>query len=71
MKSFKEDLPSYNCEHSEVDSVYDFLDIYIKTLDDGGFHFFKLDLSAKFWTPQGRRILMVCQHPPRLRHFLV
>ena len=37
MKSFKEDGPSYNWEHSKVESVYDFLGIDIKTLDNGGF----------------------------------
>ena len=35
MKYFKEDLPSYNREHSKGDSVSEFLGIDIKTLDDG------------------------------------
>ena len=39
MKSFKEDGPSYNWEHSRGESVSKFLGIDIKTLDDGGFHF--------------------------------
>ena len=39
MKYFKENGLSYNCEHSKVESVYEFLGIGIKTLDDGGFHF--------------------------------
>ena len=37
MKYFKEDGPSYNWEHSKGESVYEFLGIYFKTLDDGGF----------------------------------
>ena len=43
MKSFKEDGPSYNWEHSKGESVYEFLYIDIKTLDNGGSQFFKLD----------------------------
>ena len=43
MKSFKEYGPSYNCEHSKGESVSKFLGIDIKTLDNGGFQFFKLD----------------------------
>ena len=43
MKSFKEDGPSYNWEHSKGESVYEFLCIDIKTLDNGGSQFFKLD----------------------------
>ena len=43
MNSFKEDGPSYNWEHSKGESVSEFLGVDIKTLDDGGFHFFKLD----------------------------
>ena len=39
MKYFKEDGPSYNWEHSKVESVSEFLGIDIKTLDDGGFQF--------------------------------
>ena len=42
MKSFKKDGPGYNWEHSKGDSVSEFLGIDIKTLDDGGFQFFKL-----------------------------
>ena len=42
IKSFKEDVPSYNWEHSKGKSVSEFLGIYIKILDDGGFQFFKL-----------------------------
>ena len=37
MKSFKEDGPSYNWEYSKGESVYEFLGIDIKKLDDGGF----------------------------------
>ena len=43
MKYFKEDGPSYNWEHSKGESVPEFLDIDIKTLDNVGFQFFKLD----------------------------
>ena len=35
MKSFKEDGPSYNWEHSKGESVSEFLGIDIKTLDNG------------------------------------
>ena len=37
MKSFKEDGPSYNWEHSKGGSVSEFLGIDVKTLDNGGF----------------------------------
>ena len=43
MKSFKEGGTSYNWEHSKGESLSEFLDIDINTLDDGGFQFFKLD----------------------------
>ena len=43
MKSFKEDGTSYNWGHSKGESVSEFLGIDIKTLDHGGFKFFKLD----------------------------
>ena len=39
MKSFKEDDPIYNWEHSKGESVYEFLGIYIKTFNNGGFQF--------------------------------
>ena len=39
MKSFKEDIPSYNWEYSKGESVSEFLCIDIKTFDDGGFQF--------------------------------
>ena len=39
MKSFKEDGPSYNWEHSKVESVSEFLGIAIKTLDMVDFSF--------------------------------
>ena len=39
MKSFKEVGSSYNWEHSKGESVYEFLGIDIKTLDNGGFQF--------------------------------
>ena len=47
LKSFKEDGPSYNWEHSKVESVSEFLGIDIKTLDDGGFKFFQTGLIRK------------------------
>ena len=43
MKSFTEDGPSYNWEHSKGKSVHEFLGIDIKKFDDDGFSFFKLD----------------------------
>ena len=36
MNYFKEDGPSYNREQSKGESVYEFLEIDIKTLDNGG-----------------------------------
>ena len=39
MKSFKEDGPSYDWEHSKGESLSEFLVIDINTLDNGGFHF--------------------------------
>ena len=47
MKSFKEDGPSYNWEHSKVGSVSEFLGIDIKTLDNGAFQFFQTGLIRK------------------------
>ena len=47
MKSFKEDGPSYNWEHSKGESVSEFLGIYIKTLDNGGFQFCQTGLIRK------------------------
>ena len=70
MKSFKEDSTSYNWEHSKGESVSEFLGIYIKKLDDGGFQFFKLDTSANSWKQEVWSIVMGCQHPPRLRQLL-
>ena len=40
MKSFKDDYPNYNWEKSKLKSVYEFLGIDTKTLDDGIFQFF-------------------------------
>ena len=39
IKFFKEYGPSYNWEQSKVKSVYEFLGIGTKTLDDCGFQF--------------------------------
>ena len=47
MKSFKEDGPSYNWEHSKGESFSEFLVIDIKTLDNGGFQFFQAVLIRK------------------------
>ena len=44
MKSFKENGPSYNWEHSNVESVSDFLGIDIKTLDNEEFQFYQTGL---------------------------
>ena len=58
MKYFKEDGTSYNWEHSKGESVYEFLGIDIKTLDDGGIQFFKLDGSVMSWKPLVWRTVM-------------
>ena len=47
MNSFKEDGPSYNWEHSKVESVSEYLGIDIKTLDDGVFQFCKTGFIRK------------------------
>ena len=47
MKSFKEDVPSYNWEHSKGESVSEFLGIDIKTFHNGGFHFCQTGLIRK------------------------
>ena len=47
MNYFKEDVPSYNWEHSKGESVSEFLGIDIKTLDGGGFQFFQTGLIRK------------------------
>ena len=47
MKSFKEDGPSYNWEHSKGESVSEFLGIDDNTLDNGGFQFFLTGLTRK------------------------
>ena len=47
MKSFKGGGPIYNWEHSKVESFPEFLGVYIKTLDGGGFHFFQTGLIHK------------------------
>ena len=47
IKSFKEDGPSYNWEHSKGESVSDFLGINIKILDNGGFQFGQTGLIHK------------------------
>ena len=53
MKSFKEEGPGYNWEHSKGESVSEFLCIYIKTLDDGRFQ-----LLSNWIDPQSREINM-------------
>ena len=47
MKSFKEDGPKYNWEHSKVESVSEFLGIDIKTFYYGGFQFFQTGVIPK------------------------
>ena len=47
MKSFKGYGTTYNWEHSKGESVYQFLGIDIKTLDDGGFQFCQTGLIRK------------------------
>ena len=47
MKSFKEDGPSYNWEHSKVESVSEFLGIDIKTFDNCGSQFCQTGLIRK------------------------
>ena len=47
MNYFKEDGPSYNWEHSRVESVSEFLGIDIKALDNGGFHLCQTGLILK------------------------
>ena len=47
MKYFKEDGPSYNWEHSKVESVSEFFGIDINTLDDVGFQFCQTGLIHK------------------------
>ena len=47
MKSFKDDYPNYNWEKSKLESVYEFLGIDTKTLDDGVFQFFQTELICK------------------------
>ena len=47
MKYFKEDCPNYNWEHSNGESVSEFLGIDIRTLNDGGFQFFQTGLILK------------------------
>ena len=47
MKYFKGDGPNYNWEQSKVESVSEFLGIDIKTLNDGGFQFYRSRLIRK------------------------
>ena len=47
MNYFKEDGTSYNWEQSMVKSVSEFLNIDRKTLNDGGFQFYKTGLICK------------------------
>ena len=53
MKSFKEDGPSYNWEHSNGESVSEFLGIDIKTLDNSGFQFCPTGLIRKILEATG------------------
>ena len=47
MKSFKQDVPSYNQEHSKGESVSELLGIDIKTLNDDGFQLYQTGLIPK------------------------
>ena len=47
MNYFKEYGTSYNREQSKGESVSEFLGIYIKTFDNGGFQFFQTGLIHK------------------------
>ena len=58
LESFNEDRLCYNWIQSMVDSVYELLVIDIKILDNGGFHFLKLDWFTKSLKIQGWRILI-------------
>ena len=53
MKYLKDDGPSYNWEHSKVESVSKFLGIDIKTLDNGRFQFCQTGLIHKFLEATG------------------
>ena len=55
MKYFKGYSPSYNWEHSKEESVSEFLGIYIKTLDDGGFQFCQTVLIRKVLEATGMK----------------
>ena len=47
MECFKEDGPSYKWNNSKEESVYEFLGIDTKTLDDGGCQFYQTLLIRK------------------------
>ena len=53
MKSVKGDGPSYNWERSKGESVFELLDIDIKTLDNGGFQFCETGLIRKVMEATG------------------
>ena len=69
MKSFKEDGPIYNWEHSKGESVSEFIGIDIKTLDNGGFQFCQTGLIHKVLEATGMEHCNgLPKKPPRLRH---
>ena len=71
MNYLKEDGTSYNWGHTRGDSVSDLLVVDTKILDNGGFQFIKLNSYSNYWKPQGWRIVIGFQFPPRLRNLLV
>ena len=71
MKYFKEDGPSYNWEHSKGESVYEFLGIYIKILDNGGFQFCKTGLIRKVLEDTGMEYFNGLQTPTNVEAPLV
>ena len=52
----------YNWPHSNIESVYEFLNIDINKLDDGGFHSIKLYWFEKYWNIQIRSFALGFRH---------
>ena len=63
---FKEDGPNYNWEHSNVESLSDFLGIDIKTFDDGGFKFYQTGLIRKVLESTGMEYCNVLPTPTKV-----
>ena len=66
INSFNVDGPSYNQEHSKGESVSEFLGIYIKTLDNGGFHFCQTILIRKVLEATGMEHFNGLQTPTKV-----